>query len=244
MRINGHDARKVNLQEAFGAVCKSEADIELENSAEELKARIAESNASGNIPRRFEQCRFSSESGDCGKALRLFCVAKESDRCVLLTGPTGTGKTTAACSAMHERAALGMNAGLYLSMRLLAPMLRTSRSFSAKESEMAILEKYSRAPFLVLDEIGASDNPPEERSFLRTVIAARYDNCLPSILSTNLTADKLKLFLVGKAPYDFASDAELRQFILEVADKDPIVNRLKSIMRVIVMDGESRRQKL
>lgn len=244
MRINGHDARRVNLQEAFGAVCESENDTELENSDEELKARLAESNASGNIPRRFEQCRFSSESGACEKVLKPFCVAKESDKCVLLTGPTGTGKTTAACSAMHERAAMGMNAGLYLSMRLLAPMLRTSRSFSARESEMAILEKYSRAPFLVLDEIGACDNPSEERSFLRTVIAARYDNFLPSILSTNLTTDKLKLFLVGREPYGFSSDAELRQFISEVADKDPIVNRLKSIMRVVVMDGESRRQRL
>lgn len=244
MRINGHDARKINLQEAFGAVCKSGADSEPENSTEELNARIAESNASGNIPRRFEHCRFTAESGACGKALRPFCTAGESDRCFLLTGPTGTGKTTAACSAMHERAAMGMNAGLYLSMRLLAPMLRTSRSFSAKESEMAILEKYSRTPFLVLDEIGASDNPPEERSFLRTVIAARYDNCLPSILSTNLTADKLKLFLVGRDPYDFSSEAELRRFISEVADKDPIVNRLKSIMRVVVMDGESRRERL
>ena len=133
-----------------------------------------------------------------------------------------------------------MNSGLYLSMRFFMPMLRTSRSFSAKESEYDLLQKYIETPFLVIDEVGTATNIVEESEFLRTVIAGRYDNNLPIIFISNLSVSKFKLLLMGKRPEDFLTEEAKAQF-LKAIEADPIINRLKSILSILVLNGQSRR---
>lgn len=242
MVVNGHEVKKIDLSKMLN-INAGEIDIEEKTdvSEKEIAVSLRESNLMSNIPKRFYECRFGSELNDIETSVKSFALKDVNDRAILLIGATGTGKTTVSACAMHERAIRGMNSGLYLSMRFFMPMLRTSRSFSAKESEYDLLQKYTETPFLVIDEVGTATNIVEESEFLRTVIAGRYDNNLPIIFISNLSVSNFKLLLMGKRPEDFLTEEAKAQF-LKAIEADPIINRLKSILSILVLNGQSRRQ--
>lgn len=244
MTVNGQDVKKINLQKMLNVNFDSMSVLpeheEVMSDGRAITVALREANIAGNIPNRFAESRFPKMLSEQENALRQFSLKNMNDGAVLLVGPTGTGKTTLSICAMHERAIKGFSCGLYLSIRFLLPMLRTSRSFTARENEYELLQKYSKTPFLVLDEIGTSTNIAEESEFLRTVIAGRYDNNLPTIFTTNLSPSNFKLLLLGKTRENFPTSEALNKF-LEISSGDPIVNRLKSIMTTIVLDGESKR---
>lgn len=242
MVVNGHEVKKIDLSKMLN-INAGEIDIEEKKdvSEKEIAVSLRESNLMSNIPKRFYECRFCSELNDIETSVKSFALKDVNDRAILLIGATGTGKTTVSVCAMHERAIRGMNSGLYLSMRFFMPMLRTSRSFSAKESEYDLLQKYTETPFLVIDEVGTATNIVEESEFLRTVIAGRYDNNLPIIFISNLSVSNFKLLLMGKRPEDFLTEEAKAQF-LKAIEADPIINRLKSILSILVLNGQSRRQ--
>ena len=242
MVVNGHEVKKIDLSKMLN-INAGEIDIEEKKdvSEKEIAVSLRESNLMSNIPKRFYECRFGSELNDIETSVKSFALKDVNDRAILLIGATGTGKTTVSVCAMHERAIQGMNSGLYLSMRFFMPMLRTSRSFSAKESEYDLLQKYTETPFLVIDEVGTATNIVEESEFLRTVIAGRYDNNLPIIFISNLSVSNFKLLLMGKRPEDFLTEEAKAQF-LKAIEADPIINRLKSILSILVLNGQSRRQ--
>ena len=240
MTINGQEMKKIDLQKVFNVQFSEQPEETPAEDSRAVKVALRESNLSSNIPNRFAESRFSAFPNEIERNVMNFALKAENDNAVLLVGPTGTGKTTLSICAMHERAINGMASGLYLSIRYLLPMLRTSRSFTARENEYELLQKYSSTPFLVLDEIGTSPSIAEESEFLRTVIAGRYDNNLPTIFTTNLSPSNFKLLLLGKTREDFTAPEALSRF-LEGCDSDPIVNRLKSIMATYVLDGKSKR---
>ena len=242
MVVNGHEVKKIDLSKMLN-INAGEIDIEEKKdvSEKEIAVSLRESNLMSNIPKRFYECRFGSELNDIETSVKSFALKDVNDRAILLIGATGTGKTTVSVCAMHERAIRGMNSGLYLSMRFFMPMLRTSRSFSAKESEYDLLQKYTETPFLVIDEVGTATNIVEESEFLRTVIAGRYDNNLPIIFISNLSVSNFKMLLMGKRPEDFLTEEAKAQF-LKAIEADPIINRLKSILSILVLNGQSRRQ--
>lgn len=240
MTINGQEMKKIDLQKVFNVNFTEPTEETPAEDSRAVKVALRESNLSSNIPNRFAESRFPAFPNETEKNVMSFALKSKNDNAVLLVGPTGTGKTTLSICAMHERAINGLSSGLYLSIRYLLPMLRTSRSFTARENEYELLQKYSSTPFLVLDEIGTSPNVAEESEFLRTVIAGRYDNNLPTIFTTNLSPSNFKLLLLGKTRDDFATQETLAKF-LEHSDSDPIVNRLKSIMTTYVLDGKSKR---
>ena len=242
MIINGQPMQKIDLTKMLNVNFDNMDSLcEIpEFSEREITFYLRESNISGNIPKRFSECRFGNQLNSVEKALKDFSLKETNDNAILLIGPTGTGKTTASVCAMHERAINGMNSGLYMSMRFFMPMLRTSRSFTAKESEYDLIKKYTETPFLVLDEIGTATSINEESEFLRTVIAGRYDNNLPTIFASNLSVSNFKLLLLGKRSSDFSTQESREQF-LKAIEADPIINRLKSVLAVLVLNGESKR---
>jgi len=182
-----------------------------------------EVNRSSNIPFRFATTVL--KDGPLDEKVRSFATEENSDKVLLLGGNVGTGKTTLLCGAMHERAMKGLNAGLYLSCRTLGPKIRSSRSFSARVNEEELYEIYSTIPFLVIDELGRSDDDFLERTFVSTLLALRYDNCLPTAIGTNL------------------SPQSVREFLNEDGKGKDIIDRLSSVLVPISLDGNSFRKK-
>lgn len=210
-------------------------DGELLHGGKSTSQIIQECNDNSGIPHRFANARFydhgdiiwnkkDGSSENITQNFKAFCLNKISDKVFGLSGPTGTGKTTLACAGMHERAINGLNPGLYLSCRTLKPMIMTSRSFRASESEMDIYNKYATVPFLVLDEVGKCTDKELEWDFFTTIIALRYDNEKPTVFTTNLNYDQLRVFILG-----------------ELNKGADIYDRLRTALIPEVITGESHR---
>lgn len=171
------------------------SDEELTNRNNEQTIRSC--NENGHIPLRFSNCRFTDFTKPCTKQIRDFCLEAKSDKICILSGPCGNGKTYLCCSAMHERAVTGLAAGLYLSCRTLKPRIKSTYAYSSPVSEMDIYESCAKTPFLVLDEVGKCTDAQLEWEFITTVIAMRYDNQLPMMMTTNMTFEQFRAFIIG-----------------------------------------------
>lgn len=181
-----------------------------------MKSVLQEANISSRIPARFYyKCFGDYEETNIAREVKDFSILKDNDKVFILMGTTGVGKTTLMAEAIHERAINGMNPGYYFSLRDLPAMLRSSRNFNSKESEIELIERFGTISFLCLDEYGTSEDTTLERNFIRTVLAKRYDNMLPTFIATNCDWDNLKFLLTGTTSK-------------ETQDKDPILDRLKA----------------
>lgn len=201
-----------------------EENTEQDVFSAETAMRVA--NINGFIPQRFATARLADYPVTFVDEVKNFALNKKNDKVFLITGSVGTGKSTLLCASMHERAINGLSEGFYLSMRMLCPMIRTSRSFSAKENEEQLYQKYATVPFLVIDEVGRGEVIDQERCFIRTVLALRYDNMLPTMIGTNMSIGQFKVFIAGD---------------VEKTATDDILDRLNSTIIAKAMVGESRR---
>ena len=186
---------------------------------------VEQSNYSANIPRRFAKTRIGDFSVPFWDEVKDLSLTKSSSALLVVSGPSGTGKTTFLTALMHERAINGVGAGEYLVSHIVVPMIRSSRSFAAKESEFDIIQKYAKLPLVVFDELGASEDPKLEASFFRTVFTLRYDNMLDTYVGTNLDVAGFKEFVA----------------MGNNITKDPIIDRMNDVIRFKKLVSESHR---
>lgn len=106
-------------------------------------------------------------------------------------GPPGTGKTFAAVCVIKEALWLGHSC-MYTTVSSLAREVRSTFRKGSAESEEDILEKYAKAPVLVMDEIGAGTGSDHERAMFTDVISERYNAKRPTILISNLNLKDFK----------------------------------------------------
>lgn len=198
-------------------------------------------NILSKIPSRFSNSVFGDFNYPFLQNLKSLSV-NPRDKVCILSGRVGVGKTTVLCSALHERDLNKMEAGLYFNMRMLLPILRTARSYSAKESEEALLNRLCTVPFLCLDEVGICPNLKEESEFLSTVHCQRYDNNLPTWDATNLSPSNLKLLFCGINGNEITDGKN--ELIEKLEKENPTLNRIMSVAVGYVIQGESHREKL
>lgn len=240
MEFNGTNANKLKLFENINLdELPDEIDetVNVNNSAD-----IKLSNCISELPNRFANTTFNDISVELASKVKPFALKQKNDEIFLLFGQIGLGKTSAMAAAIHERQLKGLDCGLYFSIRFLLPRLRTCRSFSAKENEEAFYRRLSTASFLCLDEVGTCADKNEEREFLTTVISARYDNMLPTFISTNLSPNKFKYLITGN---DYSDRTVEEQVVLckDLDKTDPVLNRIKSVAIPYAITGESYRKR-
>lgn len=211
---------------AMASETKNNVD-ENAKSEHEKDMIVEQSNFSANIPKRFATTRVETFSVPFWEEVKDLSLTKETDALLVVTGPSGTGKSTFLTALMHERAINGVGAGEYLECHSLVAMIRSSRSFAAKETEYDLIQHYAKVPFLVFDELGVSEDRKTEAAFFRTVFALRYNNLLPTAVGTNLDAKSLKQFV--------AMGIE--------TTGDPIIDRMNDVIRFKKLISESHRGK-
>lgn len=171
------------------------------------------------VPERFLDANFDNTQNRVTEKVKKFA---DFERGVLIiNGTNGTGKTRTACAAINYRIANGKASGTYISCNYqVCPLIRSSRSFRAEKNELQTLTEFYTTPFLVLDEVGKGDDGVISKMFVTCVLSARYDNNLPTLITTNLTKDELSAF-VGK----------------------DVTSRFFETANVVVLDGEDLRRK-
>ena len=176
-----------------------------------------------NIPKRFR-----------GKSLRDFigltdevnkaAAAIAGGRSVFISGPCGTGKTHMALGLLFEWYARQLSArgpsdravGIFLPAAELFVELKQCYQNDASEAE--VLQRYSKADLLLLDDLGAEKISDWSRQIFYLIIDRRYREIRQTIITSNLSLGKIS----------------------ELVD-DRIASRIAEMGEIIKIESEDRR---
>jgi DNA replication protein DnaC len=107
---------------------------------------------------------------------------------LLLCGPVGTGKTHQCWGAVRLFAEQAVNAGAVFTTT--ADMYGALRPRHGVDSETE-LRKYTHARLLILDDLGAAKLTEWTEEIDYRILGWRYDNDLPTVITTNCTPPQL-----------------------------------------------------
>lgn len=156
---------------------------------EQLRSRVEMALGESGIPILYRDCALTSEAPKAARDwLRAF-IDRATTGPLVMVGDVGTGKTYTACAMALEL----INSGLYakyISALVYCRKIRDTWGRNADPREDQILESYARAPFLVIDELGAGKAADEP--IIQELICARYDanQMRRTIIVTNVAPNK------------------------------------------------------
>ena len=116
-------------------------------------------------------------------------------RSLKIIGSNGNGKTHLAGAVLREYG------GKYRTTSQLVVEYQSTKAFSANLKEKDLIEIYGSTKLLVIDEIGRSNCEKDEKYMLYTLINARYERRLPTIVIGNFNKVDFAAF-VGEAVTD------------------------------------------
>lgn len=122
------------------------------------------------------------------EAARRF--ADSPDGWLVLTGPTGMGKTHLAAAIANRAVAAGLPA-LYISAPDLLDHLRSSFAPGSEMPYDELFDQVRNAPLLVLDDIGAQSATPWAAEKLGQLLNHRFIRRLPTVLVLIVSPDEL-----------------------------------------------------
>lgn len=103
---------------------------------------------------------------------------------LFLHGVPGCGKTSLAAGLVRECLWEGVPARMVVVPQLLQA-LRVA-TWNTRVNEQELLERYSRAPVLVLDDLGAEDKTDRTMDRLYLIVNERYQECRQTVITSNL----------------------------------------------------------
>lgn len=152
---------------------------------------------SKNVGKRHLDCDLDNFDGDTS-----FLSEWEKERTdnILIHGTNaGTGKTHLAVALLKY---IGVNYPVneldkqysgrlssdieFVFFSELMMKIRSTFKESSSESESDIIKRYSNIPYLIIDDIGAEKNSEYVISVLYLILNNRYQNMLPTIVTTNM----------------------------------------------------------
>ncbi|TAK64454.1 MAG: hypothetical protein EPO24_03290 [Bacteroidetes bacterium] len=159
------------------------------------------------IPKRF-QGKSLNDYEDNENVVSSLKKAIEENKSIFLSGGCGSGKTHLAIGLIYywlekflvlrtepsymeesERIVPDWNKTGGVPKFVVSPelfmQLKSTFGERSEESESTIIEKYSRAPLLVLDDIGSEKVTDWSRMDLYILINKRYNAMLPTIVTSN-----------------------------------------------------------
>jgi len=170
-------------------------DEEIARSLEWKAARLANQFEQACVPLRFKNRtldNYEINQGDNQARVHAYCKSYvenfedvlSNGTSIIFSGGVGTGKTHLSVGIAHELIAKGYTA-LFATVSGCVRRVRASwRSDSETESDA--LKIFLIPQLLILDEVGIQSGSDNEHQILFEIINARYSNCLPTILLTNL----------------------------------------------------------
>jgi DNA replication protein DnaC len=116
--------------------------------------------------------------------------AEEPEGWLLVHGPSGAGKTHVAAAIANRCLERGRPA-LFVVVPDLLDHLRASYRPDSEMGYDALLEQVRLAPVLILDDLGTQSSTPWAQEKLFQILNHRYNAQLPTVVTTNLSIDRI-----------------------------------------------------
>ncbi len=110
---------------------------------------------------------------------------------LFFTGPVGTGKTHLAAS-IAQHLINELTPVIFGNVTTLLGRIRETYSSGSQESEHEIMDSLINADLLIIDDLGKEQTTDWVLEKLYTIINARYEDCKPLIVTTNLSVNDLE----------------------------------------------------
>ena len=114
------------------------------------------------------------------------------DNWLVLTGMTGTGKTHLAVAAWNEIQKVNAEKGIVKGIRAemivyndLIAKIALGKRFDEDESFFEVIERYKHVSILLIDDLFRDNVHKESVEWMFQILNYRYDNKLPTIITTN-----------------------------------------------------------
>lgn len=195
----------MNCPTCSQAARDAEAARKVAEAEGQRRHKVAALNYAAGIPVRFQARTLESYRHELPGQKRALNVARrfveswpeqrEKGTSLIFTGGPGTGKTHLACaigSALMQGHLAAVCFGTVL--ELLRTVKDTYRKDSPRTETEAIADLL-RYDLLILDEVGVQIGSEHEKNLLFEILNGRYQDCLPTILLSNLNAADLEAFL-------------------------------------------------
>lgn len=166
--------------------------------AEAAKAREKEAAAEAERERRAEQEAFYRKLELAGVPRRYhkashpmakdLTVKVEGGQSLYVWGDNGTLKTTLASAIARRLVYHGKRVRMVNAVDLL---IEVQSTYGTPLAESDVLAKYSRVPFLILDDLGKEQQTSWTVSRLYSIVNARDSNMLPTVITSNFRVSEL-----------------------------------------------------
>lgn len=175
---------------------KKEKTKRLEALEEKYRLRVKQS----KIGKLHQSCRLNNyvcntqnQKSAVDKAanyIRNFASLKKEGRGLFIEGTPGTGKTHIAAAISMELLKQGYSVIMQTQNEILAT-IKTAYDYYSNESEEEIVRQYKRVSLLVIDDLGKYPATIWGMATLYDIINYRYEEQLPTIITTNYNEDDL-----------------------------------------------------
>ncbi|WP_273536819.1 ATP-binding protein [Pseudomonas sp.] len=153
------------------------------------------------IPARFRDRSFDSFIADLPKQKKALATCKgyaenfaehfAAGRCLLLLGNVGTGKTHLATAIANHIIRTTSGTAVYRTVGGILQHIKGSFSRDSDYSEAEAFAAYTKPSLLIIDEVGATKPTEFELATLFAIINGRYEEKLPTVVISNLSAAEL-----------------------------------------------------
>lgn len=196
----------VCIAESSAEKLRAEAEKAVEESRRAWQRKLGIS----GIPERFTSRTletYSAKSEGQQRALTFasdyaegFAKVLETGRCAIFCGKPGTGKTHLAVGVGLKVMARNGNV-LFTTVQRMMRRVKDAWRKDSGESESEVIGLFVLPELLIVDEIGVQFGSDFEKNMMFDILNERYENRLPTLLLSNLTAGEVKNFL-GERVFD------------------------------------------
>jgi len=144
------------------------------------------------LGRRFQQRTFENFECATPEQQKCFDLAKryadtfaerlQDGKGLLMIGTVGTGKTHLAAAIANQLLSAGIPVIFKTSIDLLTDIRNT---YDTDTQESKVVDTYGTVELLILDDLGKEKVTAWAASMIFSIINARYENMLPTIITTN-----------------------------------------------------------